>query len=357
MRKLILAFLLLCTSAFAVDLDTKIGQMILVGFNGDSVDSPHFQKVLEQSKNGEITGVILFGKNIKSKEDLIKINEKLIASSPIIPLISIDNEGGYVQRYDFVKHKSAKEVSKLNTLEAKKEYAIMANTLEELKINLNFAPCVDLEINPNSIIKRSERSYGIDPNMVSKYSEIFIQEHNKKHIATSIKHFPGHGSVKGDTHKGFVSATNTFKNEELIPYKKLGKYNQLNMVMVSHIFNKHFDKKYPASLSEKTINDFLIDEIGFNGVVISDDYDMGAIRKNYSLREIVVASINAGVNILMFSNNIETNDDRIALKIKNIIKEELALGNIQIQDIENSYKKISKLKRKLSNRNIFAKNF
>ena len=116
------------------------------------------------------------------------------------------------------------------------------------------------------------------------------------------------------------------------------------MVMVSHIFNSHIDKKYPASLSKKTIKEFLIDEIGFNGVIISDDYDMGAIRKNYSLREIVINSINSGINILMFSNNIEINDEDIALKIKKIIKEELALGNIKIQDINNSYNKIIKIK-------------
>ena len=119
------------------------------------------------------------------------------------------------------------------------------------------------------------------------------------------------------------------------------------MVMVSHIFNANLDKKYPASLSKKTIKEFLIDEIGFDGVIISDDYDMGAIRKNYSLREIVVNSINAGVNILMFSNNIEIDDDDISTKIKKIIKEELLLGNIKIQDINNSYNKIMKLKNNL----------
>ena len=347
MKKIILILTLLFSSVFAVDLDTKIGQMILIGFNGDNVDSSEFQKVLEQSKNGKITGVILFRKNIKSKNDLIKMNEELIKNSPIAPFISIDNEGGYVQRYDFIEHKSPKDVSKLSAYEAKKEYSLMATLLKELKINLNFAPCVDLEINKNSIISTKKRSYGDKPEIVTKYSKIFIQEHNKKNIATSIKHFPGHGSVEGDTHLGFVDATKTFKSQELKPYFDLRMLDKLNMVMVSHIFNSNLDKKYPASLSEKTIKDFLIDEIGFNGVIISDDYDMGAIRKNYSLREIVVNSINSGINILMFSNNIEVNDDDIVPKIKKIIKEEIAMGNINIQDINSSYNKIIKLKRNL----------
>ncbi len=347
MKKLLLILTLLLSSSFAHDLDTKISQMILVGFNGDNINSPEFQKVLKQSENNEITGVILFKKNIKSKDDLIKMNEALIKSSPIVPLISIDNEGGYVQRYDFVKHKSAKKVATLSNKEAENEYSTMANLLKELKINLNFAPCVDLEINKNSIISTKERSYSENPDIITKYSKIFIEEHNKKRIITSIKHFPGHGSVEGDTHLGFVNATRTFKGQELKPYFDLKNYNKLNMVMVSHIFNANLDKKYPASLSKKTIKEFLIDEIGFDGVVISDDYDMGAIRKNYSLREIVVNSINAGVNILIFSNNIETNDVDIATKIKKIIKEELLLGNIKIQDIDNSYNKIMKLKNNL----------
>ena len=312
-----LAFLALINITYANDLDSKIGQMIIVGFNGDNINSLGYKKILKQAQKGEISGVILFSKNIKSKEDLIKMNENLINLSPITPFISIDNEGGYVQRYDFYKHKSAYEVSRLTNKEAQKEYSKMAQIQKDLKINLNFAPCVDLAINQNSIIKTKERSYGINPNIVTNYSKIFIEEHNNQGIATSIKHFPGHGSVEGDTHKGFVDATKTFKNEELKPYYDLKEYDKLNMVMVSHIFNSNIDNKYPASLSKKTIKELLEDEIGFKGVIISDDYDMGAIRKNYSLRDIIVNSINAGVNILLFSNNIDKNDENLALKIQN----------------------------------------
>ena len=184
-------FIALLNHCFAVDLDTKIGQMLIVGFNGNSIESEGFKHVLNQSKNGEISGIILFKRNIKSKDDLLKLNEELIAQSPIFPFISIDNEGGYIQRHDFIKNKSAKEISKLSSKEAKNEYDSMARTLKNLKINLNFAPCVDLEINQNSIIKKKERSYGINPNIVSKYAKIFIKSHNKQNIGTTIKHFPG----------------------------------------------------------------------------------------------------------------------------------------------------------------------
>ena len=348
MKKIILLLFLLSNFSFATDLDYKIGQMIIVGFNGNSIHSLGYKKVLNQLKNNQISGVLLFSKNIKSKDDLIKMNEKLIENSSLTPFISIDNEGGMVQRYDFYKHKSAKEVSSLDIQEAKEEYKKLATAQKELKINLNFAPCVDLEINQDSIIKKKQRSYGVNPNIVSTYAEIFIKEHNKINVATSIKHFPGHGSVSGDTHKGFVDATNTFQEQELEPYFNLKKYDKLNMVMVSHIFNSNIDENYPASLSEKTVKDILIDKIGFDGLIVSDDYDMKAIRDNYSLRDIVVNSINSGINLMIFSNNIESKDGNLPIKIRKIIKKEIELGNIKIEDIDKSYKKIVRFKRRLS---------
>jgi len=348
LKKLILLLFLLSNFTFASDLDYKIGQMIIVGFSGNNIHSFGYKKVLNQLKNNEISGVLLFSKNIKSKNDLIKMNEKLIENSSITPFISIDNEGGIVQRYNFYKHKSAFEVSHLDKIEAQKEYKKLAHTQKELKINLNFAPCVDLEINKDSIIAKKERSYGLNPNIVSKYAEIFIKEHNKINVATSIKHFPGHGSVTGDTHKGFVDATNTFLKDEIVPYYNLKNYNKLNMVMVSHIFNSNIDENYPASLSKKTVQDLLINKIGFDGVIVSDDYDMKAIRDNYSLRDIVVNSINSGINLMIFSNNIESKDRNLPKKIRKVIKKEVELGNIKIEDIDNSYRKIIRLKARLN---------
>lgn len=343
----LLLFFLIINSAFAVSLDEKIGQMIIVGFNGDNIRSFGFKRVLKKIKQNEISGVILFKKNIKDKESLIEMNEKILLSSDTAPFIAIDNEGGIVQRYDFIRHKSAKEISKFSENEARKHYSNMVNFEKELKINLNFAPCVDLNINKASIINKKERSYGDDADTVSKYAKIFIEEHNKENIITSIKHFPGHGSVKGDTHKGFVDATETFSKNEIEPYINLKNYDKLNMVMVSHIFNSNFDKNYPASLSEKTVKGILKDEIGFNGVVVSDDYDMGAILNNYSLKETVVLAVNSGIDLMVFSGNLKRKERNISSKIHKIIKKEIKKGNIKQEDIDNSYIKIMALKSQL----------
>lgn len=349
MKKLFLLAVLLITCAFATSLDEKIGQMIIVGFDGNNIQSLGFKKIQKQLKNGDISGVIYFSKNIQSKNSIKEMNKNLINSSKTIPFISIDNEGGQIQRHNFIQNKSAKEISFLDEKLARDEYQKMANLLNEMGFNLNFAPCVDLELNKDSIISKKERSYGKNPDIVSKYASIFIEEHNKYNIATSIKHFPGHGSVDGDTHKGFVDSTQTYKKEELLPYINLLQYDEKNMVMVSHVYNKNFDEKYPASLSNKTINGFLRQKIGFDGIIVSDDYDMRAIRDNYSLKEIVENSINSGINLMIFSGNISKNDKNEVKKIKKIVKQGIKTGAISLENIENSYEKIINLKKSLKN--------
>lgn len=350
--------LIFCVIAFALnntanaaDIDEMIGQMIILGFNGNTVKSKGFKTVLNQVEKGEIGGVIFFEDNIKNKEEFLKMTTALKNSNAKIkPFISIDMEGGYVLRMNenngFKNFKSAKEVSKLTTKEAYREYSDMADELAKMNINLNFAPCVDLAINKDSIIEAKERSYSSDPKIVVKYAKEFIEAFDDKKIATSIKHFPGHGSPTGDTHLGFVDATNTYKEEELIPYMELANLKPTQTVMISHLYNKNIDARFPSSLSYNTIEKFLRIQTDFKGVTITDDLDMGAIRKNYELYEIVPLAINAGENVLLFSNR-GNGDDKLAKKINLIIKNELIEGLILPSNILESYKKIIKLKKEI----------
>lgn len=350
--------LMFCLIAFgfnnvsiAADVDEMIGQMIILGFKGNSVKSKGFKTVLNQVEKGEIGGVIFFEDNIKNKEEFLKMTTALKNSkAKIKPFISIDMEGGYVLRMNenngFKNFKSAKEVSNLTTKEAYKEYSDMAEELAKMNINLNYAPCVDLAINKDSIIETKERSYSSDPKIVVKYAKEFIKAFDDKKIATSIKHFPGHGSPTGDTHLGFVDATNTYKDEELIPYMELANLKPTQTVMVSHLYNKNIDARYPSSLSYNTIEKFLRIQTDFKGVTITDDLDMGAIRKNYELYEIVPLAVNAGENVLLFSNR-EKGDEKLAKKINLIIKNGLIEGLILPSNILDSYKKIVKLKKEI----------
>ena len=352
MKKIILILVMILSiqiPLFAADLNEMIGQMIIVGFVGDNVKSKGFKEVLKQVENNEISGVIFFEDNIKNKEEFLKMTSALKNSkAKYPPFIAIDMEGGYVQRMNenngFKNFKSAKQISKLTEDEAYKEYFEMAKMLKEADINLNFAPCVDLAVNKESIIEQKERSYSNDPKVVIKYAKQFIKAHEKNNIITSIKHFPGHGSPTGDTHLGFVDATKTYSDNELYPYLYLADVSPLQTVMISHLYNKNIDKKYPASLSYQTIEKFLRVQTNFDGVIITDDLDMGAIRKNYDLYEIVSLSINAGENILLFSNRFE-HDKKLVDKINLAIKRGLVDGYILSDNLVNSYERIIKLKK------------
>ncbi len=357
MKKILAALFVLIIFALnnasnAADVDEMIGQMIILGFRGNTVKSKGFKTVLNQVEKGEIGGVIFFEDNIKNKEEFLKMTTALKNSkAKIKPFISVDMEGGNVLRMNenngFKNFKSAKEVSKLTTKEAYMEYSNMAKELSDMNINLNFAPCVDLAINKDSIIETKERSYSKDPKVVISYAKEFIKAFDDKKIATSIKHFPGHGSPTGDTHLGFVDITNTYKDEELIPYIELANLKPTQTVMVSHLYNKNIDARYPSSLSYNTIEKFLRIQTDFKGVTITDDLDMGAIKKNYELYEIVPLAINAGENILLFSNR-ANEDDKLARKINLIIKNGLIEGAILPSCILESYKNIVELKKKIN---------
>jgi len=188
----IILFLLLFISLEAKSLRELASGVLLVGFDG--VKAPKFLKTTK------VAGVILFSKNIKSKAQLKRLTSDIKKLQPDA-LIAIDEEGGKVQRLKkFANFKSAKDVAK----SGKNSYDKMAKLLHELGINLNLAPVVDLEYKNNPIIAKYKRSYGKNPKKVIKYANIFCKVMKKEQILTCLKHFPGHGSSRSDSHKGFT---------------------------------------------------------------------------------------------------------------------------------------------------------
>ena len=358
MKKIL--FFLLCTlffapsAAFCADasLDEMIGQMIIVGFNGNSVNARGFKNVIKDLNDGKISGIIFFEDNIKNPENLYKMTETVYKTSmQARPFIAIDMDGGQVQRINskngFKDFPSAAEIASADDLKkANETYSIMAETLKSMLFNLNFAPCVDLDLNENSIIHKKQRAYSDNPAKVSAYANEFIKAHYDKNIITALKHFPGHGSVSGDTHLGFVDASKTHKDAELIPYEDLMFKNDLQMVMVSHIFNENLDDIYPATLSYDTTGSLLRREMGYKGVVITDDLDMGAIKHKFDLEETVIQAINAGNDILLFSNRKPYNPN-LEDDINKIIKNAILEGLIEPIRIQQSYDRIIKLKQAL----------
>ena len=345
----------------ATGIEQKIGQMLMVGFFGTNV-KPESQ-ICQDIQNYNLGGVILFDynpidknkpKNIKSKSQLTKLTKQLQnCSLDGKLLISVDQEGGRVQRlkhkYGFYgKFPGAKEMGQKSIDNANVVYSSMGKELHNVGINFDLAPVVDLSLNPkNVVINKLGRSYGEEPKKVAEYASVFISQMHKNSVLTSIKHFPGHGSSVGDSHKGFVDVTNDWQEKELEPYQILIEKNNIDTIMVAHVFNANIDKRYPASLSSKTITDKLRNKMGYTGVVITDDLQMNAIDKEYTLRDTLRLAINAGDDILLFGNQLNPRDTLSTKKLVSIVIDLINNGDISVANIEESYDRIQKLKKKI----------
>lgn len=334
-------------------LDIKIGQMILIGFPGTDVDP----KVLNEIKQGKVGSIIIFEKNIPLKNSFIalkKITWTYQQAAPIPLFITIDQEGGKVNRlkdkYGFPRSITAAAMAKPGTLDSVRFYCeSTASTLAGLGINMNFGPVVDLASNPNNpIIAKHGRAFSANEDSVIMFAKEFIIEHHKKGVLTSLKHFPGHGSSKDDTHLGIADVTNTWEERELKPYQALIDSGYVDAVMTSHIVNKKLDKNgNPGTLSADILTGLLRTKMKFNGVVFTDDMQMHAITKHYGLEEAIRLAINGGVDIMTFSNNILGSEERTVDKVHLIIRSMVEKGEIKESRIHESFKRIMLLKAKL----------
>ena len=340
-----------------VELKKMIGRMLIVGFDEQAVF--YNSQVVKDIQRYDLGGVILFDKfyndkkrvkNILNPYQLKHLTNDLNTYSSKPLFIGIDQEGGRVARlkpkYGFLKIPSAKKISLMNPYDVKKIYNSQSKMLYDLGINLNFAPVVDLRVNPkNRVIVGLERSYAKESKDVVKYASLMIDAQRKEKIISVLKHFPGHGSSLGDSHKGFVDVSKTWSKKELEPYKTLIKQNRADAIMTAHVFNSHIDKKYPATLSYKTNTELLRKQLHFKGLIISDDMQMKAISAHYTLAESVRLAINAGVDILLFGNQLARNS---VSDIVNTIYKQVKNGSISLKKIKEANKRIENLHTKNS---------
>lgn len=343
----------------AVDLDTKIGQMLMLGFRGMTLasDSP----IAADLRDRKIGSVVLFQydselktfvRNIESAEQLRSLNESLQAMSPIPLLISIDQEGGLISRLNerngFPATQSQKYYGDMNDAALTRRAAETGGKLlRDLGINWNLAPVVDVAVNPNNpIIAKFERSFSSDPAIVTAQAAAEIEGYHAARVLTTLKHFPGHGSSTGDSHLGLVDVTTTWQARELETYRDLIKAGLADAVMTAHIFNSNLDPDYPATLSHKIITGILREQLGFDGVVISDDMQMGAIRNEFGYERAVELAINAGVDILAIANNL-VYDPEIGARTVSLIQGLVREGKVSPERIDQSYQRIMRLKARI----------
>jgi beta-N-acetylhexosaminidase len=340
----------------APDLQQMIGQMLIVGFAGSAPGNGDLDSLTWQIEHGIIGGVILLKRNIKSPEQLAELTRYLQDAAKGPPLlISIDQEGGKVQRLTgetgFAEWASAAEVARRTGRDpgyALGYYTDRAQELRDLHINLNLGPVVDVNVNPDSpVIGGLGRSFSADPAQVVTDSGDFVLGHRANGVLTAIKHFPGHGSATSDSHKTLPDISDTWTEDELVPYRDLAAGGLVDMAMVGHLVQPDYSDgpDIPASLSVKGVGG-LRAIVGDRTVIVTDDLQMAPIQARYSEAEAAILAILAGNDILIHST-FEHIDPDIGPRLNLAIQEAVATGRIPQARIEEAHARILALKSRI----------
>ncbi len=329
-----------------MSLEEKIAQMFLISYRSDEMDS-NLQRQL-QYKPG---GFILFQENFTSYSKTIQFIEEIEKTAEIPMWIAIDQEGGRVQRIKALEDVHATEIppmmdlGKTNQSELAYEVGkVLAKELQVFGIHMNFAPVLDVvENEQNKVI--GNRSFGADVKLVSKMGIAVARGLEENGVIPVYKHFPGHGSTITDSHSDLPVLTKS--KEELlasdwIPFQNAIE-NNAEVIMVGHLAIPSITgDATPATLSKAIVTDLLKQEMGFQGLVVSDALNMGALVNHYSEKEIYCLAIQAGVDLLLMPNDLE----RAIFYVKEGIQE----GRVSLEQINTSVRKILMLKNKKINK-------
>ena len=341
-------------------------KMLMVGFKGDSVtDGSDAARYVRDLKVGgiilfdvDLTGTAKIGsRNITSKERLTKMTADLRRYAGGDLLIAVDQEGGMVRRlrpeYGYSPTVSQEYLGTVNCRDTTMKYAgRMAREMRESGVNVNLAPLIDVNVNPECpVIGALHRSYSADTAVVADNAGWSIEAHHRNGVLCAVKHFPGHGSSASDSHYGLTDVTDTWQSYELAPFRGLIAAGKTDMVMTAHIFQRRLDPDYPATLSKKIIDGVLRGQLGFDGVVLTDDMYMQGIIDNYDVEDAIVLAINAGADILVMGNNISTGyEPERPFRIVDMIVRAVKDGRIGQQRLVESNRRIDRLMEKLESR-------
>lgn len=322
-------------------LNEKIGQMVIAGLDGTSLNTSD-KRLL---KDYHVGGFIYYADNLESQQQTLNfVNDvKAANQNNKLPLfISVDQEGGRVARLPGVKTTPTNKAIG-ERKDPSYAYSIgqtLGRQLDSMGFNLNYAPVLDVNSNPNNPVI-GDRSYGDNAAIVSKMGIQTMKGIQSQNIIPVVKHFPGHGDTSVDSHIALPTVDKSLsqlEDLELVPFKKAID-NGAEVVMVAHILMEKIDSAFPASMSEKVINGILRDQLDFNGVVMSDDMTMGAIANNYGVGESAVKSVQAGSDIVLVAHGNQNVIDAIKA-----IKEAVEDGRISEKRISQSVQRIIDLK-------------
>jgi len=336
----------------------RLGQLLLVGFRGTEGDAEDdLQRLICGARVG---GILLFGRNVVDPGQVTRLTERARAIArdcgALSLLVAVDAEGGQVMRLrpdaGYGPTLSARELGASHDLALTElEGLRIGRMLRDAGINWNLAPVVDVGYNPaNPVIVAYGRSFGADPRRVTALAGAWIRGMHAAGILTALKHFPGHGSSFADSHHGFVDVTATADAAvELLPYRTLMDAQLADSIMTAHVFNKRLDRKYPATLSRRTVTGLLRHQLGFGGLVISDDLRMGAIEGRYGIDRAAVLTLGAGVDVALIADD-RLPDGRSAAEVALwAMRHAVGTGRLSIERVTEALARVRTLKQRAEN--------
>ena len=330
----------------------KIAGLIVVGFRGSALGQvPWLRTALRETGLG---GVILFdrdqqlggNRNVRSPAQIRQLVADLRAAAGDREIIvSVDQEGGIVTRlspaHGFPAVASEADIGRGSVAAARTWGRGIAKTLATAGINLNFAPVVDLNVNPKSpAIGALDRSFSADPDVVVKMAGAEIDAHRAAGVRTTLKHFPGIGSSTTNTDFGVADVTKTWTRRELEPFQRLIDSNKADLIMAGHVVNGQLDPDHPASLSKVVVTDLLRGELSWTGPVVTDDLQAAAIDKAFGFDEAIVLALEAGNDLLLFANQ-QTYDPRVVGQAIDIVAAAVDAGRLPASRIDEAYGRVT----------------
>ena len=315
----------------------KLGQMVMIGIQGTDVT----EDSLFMLHQYHIGGIILFDRNMRSKAQVANLNKKLQDQcNEKVPLfIAIDEEGGIVSRMkdDLIPPPSQRSIANSgNSSEAYKSAYNIAIELKNMGFNVNFAPVAD--------VGNGERNFSNDAATVTEFVKVAVEGYKHAGMICSLKHFPGIGRGEQDTHIDSVVVHDDFEtiyNSDLLPFKSVIGNGELDnyMVMVSHVTYPAFAGDTPACISPVIMKDILRKDLGYQGIIITDDLEMGAVSNYYGFDRIGVEAVKAGADIVLVCHEYQHGAD-----VYLGLLEALEAGEITQEEVDNSVRRILKYK-------------
>jgi beta-N-acetylhexosaminidase len=327
-----------------MSLKEKIGQMILAGISETSLTS----NTKDLVNNYHVGGIIFYANNLENPQQTVQLlNEMKSENAPnrLPLLLSVDQEGGKVSRLpgDLIDTPTNAKIGAINNTQFSYEIGtLLGKELNAFGFNLDFAPVLDVNSNPNNPII-GDRSFGNNADIVSELGIKTMEGIQSQNIISVIKHFPGHGDTSVDSHLDLPRVNKSLeelKALELIPFTRAIN-NGADVVMVAHILLPQLDATFPSSMSENIITGILRKQLDFNGVVMTDDMTMKAITNNYDIGKAAVESVKAGSDIVMVAH-----DYNKVVSTIDALQAAVEAGEISEERINESVSRIIQLKQK-----------